>query len=83
MGASLSPEALPVKLARTITDQRDGIVAAIRHGLSNARVEAINTQIRLIVRRAFGFHSPQALIFLAMLKLGGLCPPLPRRVTVT
>jgi transposase len=51
--------------------------------LSNARVEAINTQIRLIARRAFGFHSPQALISLAMLKLGGLCPPLPGRVTVT
>ena len=72
-----------VKLARTITEQRDGIVAAIRHGLSNARVEAINTQIRLIARRAFGFHSPEALISLAMLKLGGLCPPLPGRVTVT
>lgn len=72
-----------VKLARTITEQRDGIVAAIRHGLSNARVEAINTQIRLIARRAFGFHSAEALISLAMLKLGGLCPPLPGRVTVT
>ena len=72
-----------VKLARTITEQKDGIVAAIRHGLSNARVEAINTQIRLIARRAFGFHSPEALISLAMLKLGGLCPPLPGRVTVT
>jgi transposase len=72
-----------VKLARTITEQRDGIVAAIRHGLSNARVEAVNTQIRLIARRAFGFHSPKALISLAMLKLGGLCPPLPGRVTVT
>jgi len=57
--------------------------AAIRHGLSNARLEAINTQIRLIARRAFSFHSPQALISLAMLKLGGLCPPLPGRVTVT
>ena len=72
-----------VKLARTIAEQREGIVAAIRHGLSNARVEAINTQIRLIARRAFGFHSPEALISLAMLKLGGLCPPLPGRVTLT
>ena len=72
-----------VKLARTIAEQREGIVAAIRHGLSNARVEAINTQIRLIARRAFGFHSPQALIALAMLSLGGLCPSLPGRVTVT
>ncbi len=68
-----------VKLARTITDQRPGIVAAIEHGLSNARVEQVNTQIRLITRRAFGFHSPNALIALAMLTLGGLCPPLPER----
>jgi transposase len=67
-----------VKLARTITEQRDGILAAICHGLSNARIEQINTQIRLIARRAFGFHSPQALIALSMLKLADLCPPLPR-----
>jgi transposase len=67
-----------VKLARTITDQHVGIVAAIEHGLSNARVEAINTQIRLITRRAFGFHSANALIALAMLTLADLCPPLPR-----
>jgi transposase len=67
-----------VKLARTITDQQAGITAAIRHGLSNARVEAINTQIRLLTRRAFGFHSPDALIALAMLSLADLCPPLPR-----
>ena len=67
-----------MKLARTITEQRDGVLAAIEHGLSNARVEQVNTQIRLISRRAFGFHSPQALIALAMLKLADLCPPLPR-----
>ena len=46
-----------------------GIEAAMRHRLSNARVEAINTQIRLITRRAFGFHSADALIALAMLSL--------------
>jgi transposase len=66
-----------VKLARTISEQRAGILAAIEHDLSNARVEAINTQIRLITRRAFGFHSADALIALAMLTLAGLCPPLP------
>jgi hypothetical protein len=63
---------------RASTDQRAGILAAIEHGLSNARAEAINTQIRLITRRAFGFHSAQALIALAMLTLADLCPPLPR-----
>ena len=67
-----------LRLADTITEQRTGIEAAIRHGLSNARVEAINTQIRLITRRAFGFHSAAALIALAMLSLADLCPPLPR-----
>ena len=68
-----------VKLANTITQQRSGIEAAIRHGLSNARVEQVNTQLRLITRRAYGFHSPHAVIALAMLSLGGLCPPLPAR----
>jgi transposase len=68
-----------VKLARTIRDQRAGIEAAFRNGLSNARIEQINTQIRLITRRGFGYHSQQAVIALAMLSLGGLCPPLPGR----
>jgi hypothetical protein len=31
-----------------------------------------------MTRLAFGFHSPGPLIGLAMLKLGGLCPALPR-----
>jgi transposase len=70
-----------VKLAKTITAQRPGIVAAIEHQLSNARVEAANTTIRLIARRAFGFHTADALIALAKLTLSGLCPPLPGRVT--
>ena len=66
-----------VKLANTITEQRPGIEAAIRHGLSNARTEQVNTQLRLIARRAYGFRTPEALIALAMLSLGGLCPLLP------
>jgi transposase len=53
-----------VKLAKTITAQRPGITAAIENGLSNARVEAANTTIRLIARRAFGFHTADALIAL-------------------
>jgi len=68
-----------VKLAKTITKQRPGIEAALRHGLSNARTEQVNTQIRLITRRGFGYHSPWAVIALAMLSLGGLCAPLPGR----
>jgi transposase len=68
-----------VALAQTITDHRDGIRASIELGASNGRIEAMNTGIRLIARKAYGFHSPDALIALAMLKHGGLCPPLPDR----
>lgn len=69
-----------VKLARSITAHRVGIEAALTHGLSNARVESVNTKLRLLTRIAFGFRSPEALVALAMLDLGGLCPPLPGRV---
>jgi len=68
-----------VKLARTITEQRPGIEAAIRQGLSNSPVEQVNTQLRLIIRFAFGFHSYQAAIALAILALAGLRPSLPGR----
>ena len=68
-----------VKVARRITEQRQRIEAAITNKLSNAAVEQVNTQIRLITRRGFGYHSPWAVIALAMLSLGGLCPPLPGR----
>jgi transposase len=66
-----------VKLAKTITEQRPGIEAAIEHRLSNAGIEQVNTQLRMIARRAYGFRTPEALIALAMLSLGGLCPLLP------
>ena len=68
-----------VKLARTIRAHRAGIEATLRLGLTNARVEALNTTLRLIVRRAYGFHSAAALIALAMLTCGGLRPSLPSR----
>lgn len=68
-----------VDLAARITGHREAIEAAIEHGLSNALVESVNTKLRLITRVAFGFHDPYALIGLAMLAVGGLCPPLPGR----
>jgi transposase len=47
--------------------------------LSNGLIESTNTKIRLLTRVAFGFHGPKPLIALAMLALGGHCPPLPGR----
>ncbi|MGA8016823.1 MAG: ISL3 family transposase [Candidatus Dormiibacterota bacterium] len=68
-----------VKVAQSISQHRASIEAALLHDLSNARVEAVNTRLRLLTRIAFGFRSPDALIALALLSLGGYCPPLPGR----
>jgi hypothetical protein len=38
-------------------------------------VVRLNTKIRLIIRRGFGFHDAKAVTALAMLSLGGVCPP--------
>lgn len=68
-----------VALQTSIVTHKDSILAAIEHGLSNGRVESVNTKIRLLTRVAFGFRSPDALIALAMLSLGDYQPQLPGR----
>jgi transposase len=59
-----------VRLGRTIRKHRDGILAARRLGLSNARAEALNNKAKLIVRRAYGFHSARAALALIHLTCG-------------
>ncbi len=66
-------------MARRIARHRERIAASLRTRLSNGLIESMNTKIRLITRRASGFHSPKPLIALAMLDLGGFRPPLPGR----
>lgn len=68
-----------VQLQRKIVLHRAEIDAALDCGLSQGLIEATNTKIRLLTRIAFGFKSPEALIALAMLALGGHRPPLPGR----
>jgi len=66
-----------VTLQRRTIKHRAAIEAALEHDLSNALVESTNTKIRVLTQIAFGFANPQTLIALAMLALGGYCPPLP------
>jgi transposase len=68
-----------VKLGQTLRRYRQLIINALELGLSNARVEATNTHLRALTKRANGYHSPGALIARASLTRGGLCPPLPGR----
>jgi transposase len=67
-----------VKLARTIRRHRQGILAAVRLGLSNGRLEGLNSRIRLISHRSFGFHSADPLIALVYLCCAGIVIQLPR-----
>jgi transposase len=67
-----------IKLARTIRRHRAGILAAIRLGLSNGRLEGLNSRIRLISHRSFGFHSPDPLIALVYLCCTRIAIELPR-----
>jgi transposase len=56
-----------IKLADTINDHLEGIVAYVQLKLSNGRIEGTNGKIRTITRRSFGFHSASSLIALIFL----------------
>jgi transposase len=66
-----------LRLAQTITKHRQGILAAIRLGITQGRTEVLNNKVRLITRRAYGFHSAKAALALVLLTCGPitLTPP--------
>jgi transposase len=68
-----------VKAARTIRKHKAGVLAAIELGLSNGRLEALNSKVRLISHRAYGFHSADALIAMIYLCCAGIQIALPHR----
>ncbi len=70
-----------VELSAKVRRHRTAIEESLCSGTSNALVESTNTKIRVLTRVAFGFRSPQALIAMAMLAVGGTCPELPGRAT--
>jgi transposase len=72
-----------VKTARTIQKHRDGINTAIDRGLSNGRQEGLNNKVRLIIRRAYGFHSPESALATVMLACGPVNLKLPYHTPTT
>ena len=68
-----------VKLARTIRKHKQGVLAAIELNLSNGRLEALNSKVRLLSHRAYGFHSADALIAMIYLCCAGITIALPHR----
>ena len=71
-----------VELQRKVKRHIDAIVAIVAtasHGLTNARVEAVNNKIKLIVKMAYGFRNVDNLFSMVMLKCSDLRVELPGR----
>jgi transposase len=68
-----------VTLARTLRRHKAGVLAAIELGLSNGRLEGLNSKVRLLSHRAYGFASADALIATIYLCCANIKIALPHR----
>lgn len=64
-------------LAQRIENHFDGIAAAVEHGLSNSRLEAVMAKIRRLNRIGYGHPNYDNLVAQIHLVLGGITIPLP------
>lgn len=69
-----------VALQRTIKAHKESILKSIELGVSNARLEAINNNIKVTIRMAYGFRNIDNLIALLMLRNSDIDIMLPGRV---
>ena len=68
-----------VEVEKKVRARRKDIVAAVGLGVTNGRVEAINSKIKVTVKMAYGFRNVDNLLALVMLRCGELRPTLPGR----
>jgi len=68
-----------VELNKKIRRHKQHILNTIRFKMSNARIEATNNKIKLIIRLAFGFRCIQHLLDMVLLVCSNLVIPLPNR----
>jgi transposase len=68
-----------VGFSKTVRANRERILAAVELGLSNSKLEGLNSKIRLINHRGYGHHSATALIAMIYLCAGGITIDLPLR----
>ena len=64
-------------LSRTVRKHRTSILAAVDLGLSNSKLEGLNSKIRLINHRGYGHHSAAAVIAMIYLCCSGITITLP------
>lgn len=68
-----------VELGRKIKRHREAILASIKYGLTNARIEALNNKIKVTIRMGYGYRNIDNLIALIKLKSGWYTITLPGR----
>lgn len=67
------------ELAEKIKRHKNHILNTLKHRLSNARIEATNNKIKLIIRRAYGFRNLTNMMNMVYLVCSNLHIPLPNR----
>ena len=67
------------ELYRKIKRHKEHILNTIRLGMSNARIEATNNKIKLIIRKAYGFRNIQNMLDMIYLVCSDLKVQLPNR----
>jgi transposase len=68
-----------VALGNKIKPHMKHILNTIHFGMSDARIEATNNKIKLIIRKAYGFRNIQNMIDMVYLVCSDLVIPLPNR----
>ena len=67
------------ELYKKIKRHRTHILNSIRLGMNNARIEATNNKIKLIIRKAYGFRNINNMLDMVYLVCSNLDIPLPNR----
>ena len=67
------------ELYQKIKRHKTHILNTIRYGMSNARIEATNNKIKLIIRKAYGFRNMQNMLAMVYLVCSDIRIPLPNR----
>lgn len=61
-----------VAFVQTLRDWWAEVVAYFRHRVTNAAAEGLNTKIKLVLRRAFGFRNHESFRIRVLQEYGGL-----------
>lgn len=68
-----------IELSKKIRRHKEHILNTIRLGMSNARIEATNNKIKLVIRKAYGFRNLQNMLDMVYMICSNLTIPLPNR----